>query len=85
MLPTRNCSKRYRLIRLTILKVISQFIYVNWRAQNVVRLFGTIRSPVTVTAIVCVVGALLGLLISSRSTHAEEPELLEEPSLAPRV
>src|ERR1700761_2469743 len=39
----------------------------------------------TVTAIVCVVGALLGLLISSRSTHAEEPELLEEPSLAPRV
>ncbi len=32
----------------------------------------------TVTAVVCVVGALLGLLISSRRTHAEEPELHEE-------
>src|SRR5271166_5464334 len=39
----------------------------------------------TVTAVVCVVGALLGLLISSRRTHAEEPELHEERSLAPRV
>ena len=27
----------------------------------------------TITAIVCVVGALLGLLISGRSEHADEP------------
>ncbi len=39
----------------------------------------------TVTAVVCVVGALLGLLISSRRTHAEEPKLHEEQRLAPRV
>jgi hypothetical protein len=28
-----------------------------------------------ITAIVCVVGALLGLLISGRSEHADEPEI----------
>jgi MFS family permease len=39
----------------------------------------------TVTAIVCAVGAVLGLLISSRRTHAEEPELREEQPVAPRV
>ena len=39
----------------------------------------------TVTAVVCVVGAVLGLLISSRRTHAEEPELREEQPVAPRV
>jgi MFS family permease len=39
----------------------------------------------TVTAVVCVVGALLGLLISSRRTHAEEPELHEEQPVGPRV
>jgi len=39
----------------------------------------------TVTAVVCVVGALFGLLISSRRTHAEEPELREEQPVAPRV
>jgi MFS family permease len=39
----------------------------------------------TVTAVVCVVGALFGLLISSRRTHAEEPELHEEQPVAPRV
>jgi MFS family permease len=39
----------------------------------------------TVTAVVCVVGALFGLLISSRRTHAEEPELYEEQPVAPRV
>jgi MFS family permease len=31
----------------------------------------------TITAIVCVVGALLGLLLSGRHAHAEEPEALE--------
>jgi MFS family permease len=39
----------------------------------------------TVTAVVCVVGAGLGLLISSRRTHAEEPELHEEQPVGPRV
>jgi MFS family permease len=39
----------------------------------------------TVTAVVCVVGAVLGLLISSRRTHAEEPELHEEQPVGPRV
>jgi MFS family permease len=40
----------------------------------------------TVTAVVCVVGALFGLLISSRRTHAQEPELHEEQQpVAPRV
>jgi len=32
----------------------------------------------TATAVICVVGALLGLLISTRKEHAEEPEVLEE-------
>jgi MFS family permease len=39
----------------------------------------------TVTAVVCVVGAVLGLMISSRRTHAEEPELREEQPVGPRV
>ncbi|MGH3522260.1 MAG: MFS transporter [Mycobacterium sp.] len=33
----------------------------------------------SVTAVVCVVGALLGLLLSSRAVHAEEPEAEPEP------
>src|SRR5581483_4338925 len=37
----------------------------------------------TVTAVVCVVGAVFGLLISSRRTHADEPELHEEQPVAP--
>jgi len=37
------------------------------------------------TVVVCVVGALFGLLISSRRTHAEEPELHEQQPVAPRV
>ena len=32
----------------------------------------------TVTAVICVVGALLGLLISGRKEHAEEPEVPSE-------
>ncbi|MCV7399113.1 MFS transporter [Mycobacterium fragae] len=39
----------------------------------------------TVTAVVCVVGALLGLLLSSRRVHAEEPELPEPEAVAPRA
>jgi MFS family permease len=39
----------------------------------------------TVTAVVCVVGALLGLLLSSRHVHAEEPELPEPEAVAPRA
>ena len=31
-----------------------------------------------VTVVICVVGALLGLLIGSRKEHAEEPEVPEE-------
>ncbi|UQX12846.1 MFS transporter [Candidatus Mycobacterium methanotrophicum] len=39
----------------------------------------------TVTAIVCVVGAVFGLLISSRRTHADEPELRAEQPIGPRA
>jgi MFS family permease len=39
----------------------------------------------TVTAIVCVVGAVFGLLISSRRTHADEPEMREEQPVGPRA
>jgi hypothetical protein len=38
-----------------------------------------------VTVVVCVVGALLGLLISSRDVHADEPEAVDQEAVAPRV
>jgi hypothetical protein len=38
-----------------------------------------------VTVVVCVVGALLGLLIGSRSVHADEPEELNAEPVAPRL
>ncbi|ACC40668.1 MULTISPECIES: MFS transporter [Mycobacterium ulcerans group] len=38
----------------------------------------------TITAFVCVFGAVLGLLVSGRKEHAEEPEISEEPAVAPR-
>jgi MFS family permease len=38
-----------------------------------------------VTVVVCVVGALLGLLIGSRSVHADEPEEIEAEPVAPRL
>ncbi|MGE0218828.1 MFS transporter [Mycolicibacterium sp.] len=38
----------------------------------------------TVTAIVCVVGAVLGLLISARGEHAEDPEPVTEPGVQQR-
>lgn len=36
-----------------------------------------------VTAVVCAVGALLGLLVGGRSEHADEPKLAEEQAVAP--
>ncbi|BCO36515.1 MFS transporter [Mycobacterium heckeshornense] len=39
----------------------------------------------TVTAVVCMVGALLGLLLSSRRVHAEEPELREHEPVGPKA
>jgi hypothetical protein len=39
----------------------------------------------TATVVICVVGALLGLLIGSRQVHADEPELLEEQKVGPHV
>jgi MFS family permease len=39
----------------------------------------------TVTAVVCVVGALLGLFIGSRRVHAEEPAASEEQPVGPRA
>ena len=38
-----------------------------------------------VTVVVCVVGALLGLLIGSRSVHADEPAELDAEPVAPRL
>jgi MFS family permease len=37
----------------------------------------------TVTAVVCVVGALLGLLLTGRHSHAEEPDVAEQAAVAP--
>ncbi|MEI7715612.1 MAG: MFS transporter [Mycobacterium sp.] len=37
----------------------------------------------TITAVVCVAGALLGLLISGNKDHAEEPDTVDVPALAP--
>jgi hypothetical protein len=39
----------------------------------------------TATVVICVVGALFGLLISSRDAHADEPEALESEPVAPRI
>jgi MFS family permease len=38
-----------------------------------------------VTAIVCVAGALLGLLLSSRREHAEEPQVAEQQPVGPKA
>ncbi|MCV7090751.1 MFS transporter [Mycobacterium interjectum] len=49
------------------------------QAQNVLPSFAAMYGEIfTITAGVCVVGALLGLLISGRKEHAEEPEVAEE-------
>ncbi|EUA00261.1 aminoglycosides/tetracycline-transport integral membrane domain protein [Mycobacterium kansasii 824] len=37
-----------------------------------------------VTVVICVFGALLGLLVSGRKEHAEEPELPRHQAVAPR-
>jgi hypothetical protein len=39
----------------------------------------------TATVVICLVGALLGLLIGSRSVHADEPEALEQEPVGPRA
>jgi hypothetical protein len=55
------------------------------QAENVLPSFAAMYGEIfTVTAGVCVAGALLGLLISGRKEHAEEPEVPEqEPAVAP--
>ena len=55
------------------------------QAQNLLPSFAAMYGEIfTVTAGVCVAGALLGLLISGREEHAEEPEVPEqEPAVAP--
>ncbi len=55
------------------------------QAQNVLPSFAAMYGEIfTITAGVCVVGALLGLLISGRTEHAEEPEVPEqEPAVVP--
>jgi MFS family permease len=54
------------------------------QAENLIPSFAAMYGEIfTVTAGVCVAGALLGLLISGRKEHAEEPELPEpEPAVA---
>ena len=39
----------------------------------------------TATAVVCVVGAVLGLLLSRRDVHAEEPVAPEQQPIGPRA
>jgi len=55
------------------------------QAQNLLPSFAAMYGEIfTVTAGVCVAGALLGLLISGRKEHVEEPEVPEqEPAVAP--
>ncbi len=55
------------------------------KAQNIIPSFAAMYGEIfSVTAGVCVVGALLGLLISGRKDHAEEPAVREqEPVAAP--
>ncbi len=55
------------------------------QAQEITPSFAAMYGEIfTVTAGVCVVGALLGLLIAGRTEHAEEPELaVQEPAVAP--
>jgi MFS transporter, DHA2 family, triacylglyceride efflux pump len=50
--------------------------------QAFAQMYGGIFS---VTAVVCVVGALLGLFISSRRVHADEPALPEQQVVGPRA
>ncbi len=62
------------------------------RAHNVIPSFAAMYGEIfTITALVCVAGALLGLLIAGRKDHADEAEALPEPApveqepVAPRV
>jgi MFS family permease len=48
--------------------------------QSFAEMYGDIFK---ITALICIAGALLGLLISGRTEHAEEPEVVEEQPVAP--
>jgi MFS family permease len=53
------------------------------QARQVLPSFAAMYGEIfTITAIVCVVGALLGLLISGRKEHADEPEVPKEQVVA---
>jgi MFS transporter, DHA2 family, triacylglyceride efflux pump len=53
------------------------------QARQVLPSFAAMYGEIfTITAIVCVVGALLGLLVSGRKEHADEPEVPEEQVVA---
>ncbi len=64
---------------------VSRADRIRAQAENVIPSFAAMYGEIfTITAGVCVVGALLGLLISGRTEHAEEPEVTErEPAVAP--
>ncbi len=55
------------------------------KAQNIIPSFAAMYGEIfTATALICAVGALLGLLISGRKEHADEPEIAEpEPAGLP--
>ncbi len=53
------------------------------QARNVLPAFAAMYGDIfTITAVVCLVGALLGLLISGRKEHADEPEVPEKQAVA---
>jgi MFS family permease len=53
------------------------------QARQVLPSFAAMYGEIfTITAIVCVVGALLGLLVSGRKEHADEPEVPKEQVVA---
>lgn len=59
------------------------FARVAAQAQMYVKAFALMYGDIfKVTALVCVVGALLGLLISGRKQHADEPAVPEQQAVA---
>jgi len=56
------------------------------QARNLLPSFAAMYGEIfSATWIVCVVGALLGLLISGRKDHADEPKVPEEQAVAPEA